>query len=550
MAQAPVRIGDLLISKGLLSKKQLNIALIQQRVTGAILGDTLISLGFVTAPEFAQTIAEQLGAEYLNLRDFPISDAALRAVPKESARKSGYIPLEIKDGTLSIGVTNPSNIVAVDTVRALTGKPPRVYMVDQDSYNDIIESAYYFVEHPVHQRLEELTGGFKNGSVVPGAVVPELTELLLMDGIRRQATDIHFTPSKDVLHVFYRIDGVLAYGHCLPSALQSSLTSRVKIMAHMDIAEQRLPQDGSYTLAFLNKKYDLRISTVPAIYGENLVIRVLSTSGSLMNIAALGLNSGVVGTMRRLFAKSHGIILITGPTGSGKTTTLYSYLREIDLLERNVITVEDPVEYRLNFVRQTEVNEKAGYTFASSARTFMRQDPDVMLLGEIRDSETAQIAIRASITGHLVLSTLHTNDAVTAVPRLLDLGMDKLLLSSSLLAVMAQRLARRICPHCKEEYDLDEADQALFRKIGMELTRAYRGRGCDSCDGSGYSGRTCMAEVMVITGEIKELIYAGASTGQLFKAALKGGMIPMYVDGLRKVAAGETTIQEIQRVAG
>jgi type II secretory ATPase GspE/PulE/Tfp pilus assembly ATPase PilB-like protein len=550
MAQAPVRIGDLLISKGLLSKKQLNIALIQQRVTGAILGDTLISLGFVTAPEFAQTIAEQLGAEYLNLRDFPISDAALRAVPKESARKSGYIPLEIKEGTLSIGVTNPSNIVAVDTVRALTGKPPRVYMVDQDSYNDIIESAYYFVEHPVHQRLEELTGGFKNGSVVPGAVVPELTELLLMDGIRRQATDIHFTPSKDVLHVFYRIDGVLAYGHCLPSALQSSLTSRVKIMAHMDIAEQRLPQDGSYTLAFLNKKYDLRISTVPAIYGENLVIRVLSTSGSLMNIAALGLNSGVVGTMRRLFAKSHGIILITGPTGSGKTTTLYSYLREIDLLERNVITVEDPVEYRLNFVRQTEVNEKAGYTFASSARTFMRQDPDVMLLGEIRDSETAQIAIRASITGHLVLSTLHTNDAVTAVPRLLDLGMDKLLLSSSLLAVMAQRLARRICPHCKEEYDLDESDQALFRKIGMDLTRAYRGRGCDSCDGSGYAGRTCMAEVMVITGEIKELIYAGASTGQLFKAALKGGMIPMYVDGLRKVAAGETTIQEIQRVAG
>jgi len=550
MAQAPVRIGDLLISKGLLSKKQLNIALIQQRVTGAILGDTLISLGFVTAPEFAQTIAEQLGVEYLNLREFPISDAALRAVPKESARKSGYIPLEFNEGILSIAVTNPSNIVAVDTARALTGKPPRVYMVDQDSYNDIIESAYYFVEHPVHQRLEELTGSFKNGAVVPGAVVPELTELLLMDGIRRQATDIHFTPSKDVLHVFYRIDGVLAYGHCLPSAFQSSLTSRVKIMAHMDIAEQRLPQDGSYTLAFLNKKYDLRISTAPAIYGENLVIRVLSTSGSLMSIAALGLNSGVVGTMRRLFAKSHGIILVTGPTGSGKTTTLYSYLREIDLLERNVITVEDPVEYRLNFVRQTEVNEKAGYTFASSARTFMRQDPDVMLLGEIRDPETAQIAIRASITGHLVLSTLHTNDAVTAVPRLLDLGMDKLLLSSSLMAVMAQRLARRICPHCKEEYDLDEADQALFRKIGMELTRASRGRGCDSCDGSGYAGRTCMAEVMVITAEIKELIFSGASTGQLFKAALKGGMIPLYVDGLRKVAAGETTIQEIQRVAG
>ncbi len=550
MAQAPLRIGDLLVAKGLLSKKQLNIALIQQRVTGAILGETLISLGFLTAPEFARTIAKQFGLEYLELRSVTIADETLRFVPKEVAKKNGYIPLALHEGTLSIGVTNPSNIVALDSARNLTGKSPRVYLVDQDSYNDIMESAYYFVEHPVHRRLEELNSGFRNGGVVPGAIVPELTELLLMDGIRRQATDIHFTPSKEVLHVFYRIDGVLTYGHCLPGAFQSSLVSRIKIMAQMDIAEQRLPQDGSYTLAFLSKKYDLRISTVPSIHGEIVVIRVLSTSGSLMRINTLGFSDTLVATMRRLFAKSHGIVLITGPTGSGKTTTLYSYLREIDLLERNVITVEDPVEYRLNFVRQTEVNEKAGYTFASSARSFMRQDPDVMLLGEIRDSETAQIAIRASITGHLVLSTLHTNDAVTAIPRLLDLGMDKLLLSSSLLAVMAQRLARRICHRCKEEYDLDVVDQALFSKAGITITRAFRGAGCDSCDGGGYAGRTCIAEVMIVTGEIREMIFAGASTGAIFKTALKGGMIPLYVDGLRKAAAGETTLQEVQRVAG
>jgi type II secretory ATPase GspE/PulE/Tfp pilus assembly ATPase PilB-like protein len=541
MAHAAL-IGDLLIAKGLLSGKQLNIALIQQRVTGAILGDTLISLGFLTAAEFAQTIAGQFGLEYLNLRETTISDEALRAVPKEVAKKNGYIPLRVNEGTLAIGVTNPSNIVAVDTVRTLTGSSPKVYMVDQDSYNDIIESAYYFVEHPVHRRLEELNSGFRNDGLVPGAIVPELTELLLMDGIRRQATDIHFTPSKDVLHVFYRIDGVLAYGHCLPGAFQSPLVSRIKIMAQMDIAEQRLPQVGSYSLAFLNKKYDLRISTVPSIYGEILVIRVLSTSGSLMRIQSLGFSADLIATVRRLFAKSHGIVLITGPTGSGKTTTLYSY--------RNVITVEDPVEYRLNFVRQTEVNEKAGYTFASSARSFMRQDPDVMLLGEIRDSETAQIAIRAAITGHLVLSTLHTNDAVTSIPRLLDLGLDKLLLSSSLLAVMAQRLARRICPRCKEGYDLNEADQALFKKIGMALTRAFRGRGCESCGDSGYAGRTSLAEVMIVTGEIREMIFAGASTGAIFKVALKGGMVPLYVDGLRKAAAGETTLQEVQRVAG
>ncbi len=339
MATAPVRIGDLLIAKGLISGKQLNIALIQQRVTGAILGDTLISLGFVTSREFAQTIAQQFGIEYLDLRDFTISEEALRLIPKEAAQKSAFIPLEMKDGTLSIGVTNPSNIVAVDTVHHLTGKPPKVHLVDQDAYGDILESAYYFVEHPVLQRLEELTRGIKSGGTVPSAIVPELTELLLMDGIRRQATDIHFTPSKEVLHVFYRIDGVLTYGHCLPRIIQSSLASRIKIMAHLDIAEQRLPQDGAYTLEFLNKKYDLRISTVPSIYGENVVIRVLSTSGSLMHISTLGLNDSVVATLRRLFNKSHGIILVTGPTGSGKTTTLYSCLREVDLLERNVITV-------------------------------------------------------------------------------------------------------------------------------------------------------------------------------------------------------------------
>ena len=550
MATAPIRIGDLLISKGMLTKKQLQIALVQQRVTGAILGDTLISLGFVTSHEFAETIAHQSGVDYVDLREFSISEEALRLIPKETARKSEYIPLEIRNGVLSIGVINPSNIMAVDTVRQFTGISPKVYMVDKDAYSDIIESAYYFVEHPVKQRLEDLSSKLKSGSSVQSSIVPELTDLLLMDGIRKKATDIHLTPSKEVLHVFYRIDGVLTYGHCLPRVFQSSLASRIKIMANLDIAEQRLPQDGSYTLDFLNKRYDLRISTVPSIYGENIVIRVLSTSGSLISIAQLGLNENLVTTMRSLFNKSHGIVLITGPTGSGKTTTLYSCLRDIDLLERNVITVEDPVEYRLNFVRQTEVNEKAGYTFASSARTFMRQDPDVMLLGEIRDTETAQMAVRASITGHLVLSTLHTNDAVTSIPRLLDLGMDKLLLSSSLLAVVAQRLSRKICLYCKEPYTVSESEKATFKRAGLDVTTAYRGKGCERCDGSGYSGRTLIAEVMIIKADIKEMIYSGASTGAIYQAALKGGMVPMIVDGLRKAAGGQTTIVEILRVAG
>jgi hemerythrin-like metal-binding protein len=543
-------LGDLLMSNGLLTRKQLNVALNQQRVTGVILGETLISLGFLTSQEFAKTIAVQSGLEYLDLRTFSLSDQALRLVPKEIALKFGYIPLEIRDGALSIGVTSPSNVVAVDSAFHLTGVKPNVFLVDQDAYSDIFERAYYFAKNSVQQRLEEYAESLNNGKAILSVIIPDLTELLIMDGILKMASDIHMTPSNEVLHVFYRIDGVLTYGHCLPKIILPALASRIKIMAQLDITEQRLPQDGAFTQLFFDKKFDLRVSTVPTIYGENLVIRILSTQGALRHISTLGLNVNVVETMRQLFNRSHGIILITGPTGSGKTTTLYSCLREIDLLEKNVITIEDPVEYHLNFVRQTEVNEKSGYTFSSSARTFMRQDPDVMLLGEIRDKETAQIAIRGSITGHLLLSTLHATDAVASIPRLLDLGMDKLLLSSTLLAILAQRLVRRICYYCKEEYQLGEKEREIFGNAGMNVTTAYRGVGCSRCGNSGFAGRTSIAEVMVLNTEIRELIYAGASTEAIFQAAQRGGMVSLFTEGLNQVAAGYTTLHEVQRVVG
>ncbi len=550
MLLAPKNLGDLLVESGKISEKQLRIALIQQRVTGTILGETLISLGFLTSQEFAQTIALQSGLEYLDLHTFTLSDQALRLIPKETAQKNGYIPLEFEDGILSIGIMTPSNVVAVDNVLRLTGKPPKVYLVDQEAYGDIFERAYFFSKNSVQQRLEEFAATLKNGEAIPGAIVPELTELLLMDGILKMASDIHMTPSDEVLHVFYRIDGVLTYGHCLPKIIHTLLASRLKIMAELDITEQRLPQDGAFTLAFLKKKYDLRISTAPSIYGENIVMRVLSTNGALKHISTLGINEGLVDSLRDLFNKSHGILLITGPTGSGKTTTLYSCLREIDLLEKNVITIEDPVEYHLNFVRQTEVNEKSGYTFASSARTFMRQDPDVMLLGEIRDKETAQIAIRGSITGHLLLSTLHATNAVASIPRLLELGMDKLLLSSTLLAVLAQRLVRKICHYCKEEYELTEKERKVFHNAGMEATRAWRGTGCSRCGNGGYAGRSSIAEIMVMNTELQELIYAGASMEAIFQAAQRGGMVPLFTEGLNQVIAGHTTLQEVQRVVG
>ncbi|MDD2851527.1 MAG: GspE/PulE family protein [Desulfuromonadaceae bacterium] len=547
---APTKnLGDLLLASRKISEKQLRIALIQQRVTGAILGETLISLGFLTSQEFAQTIALQSGLDYLDLRTCTLSEDALRLIPKETALNNGYIPLFLENGVLSIGIMTPSNVIAVDSVQRLTGKPPKVYLVDQEAYGDIFERAYYFSKNSVQQRLEEFAASVGSGEAITSNVVPELAELIIMDGILKMASDIHMTPSDEVLHIFYRVDGVLVYGHCLPKVIQSALASRLKILAELDIAEQRMPQDGAFTLSFLKKRYDLRISTAPTIFGENIVIRVLSTDGALRDISTLGLNEDIVDTMRQLFNKSHGILLITGPTGSGKTTTLYSSLREIDLLEKNVITIEEPVEYRLNFVRQTEVNEKTGYTFATSARTFMRQDPDVMLLGEIRDKETAQIAIRGSITGHLLISTLHATDAVSSIPRLLDLGMDKMLLSSTLLAVMSQRLVRKICHYCKEEYSLSEHERLIFQKHGLRVANAYHGTGCSRCGNSGFAGRSSIAEVMVVTSEIRELIFAGASMEAIFQAAQRGGMVPLFTEGLNQVAAGLTTLKEVQRVA-
>jgi type II secretory ATPase GspE/PulE/Tfp pilus assembly ATPase PilB-like protein len=336
----------------------------------------------------------------------------------------------------------------------------------------------------------------------------------------------------------------------LPKAVHAGIVSRIKVLSRLDIAEQRLPQDGSFNFGFLNTGYDVRVSTIPTIYGENVVLRVLTGKGALLTIADLGFEQRKVKLIHQLFAKPYGIIIICGPTGSGKTTTLYSALRELNLLERNVLTVEDPVEYKLNFVKQTQVNEKAGYDFALAGRNFMRQDPDVILLGEIRDEETAKIAVRASITGHLVLTTLHTNDAVTAVPRLLDLKVDRYLLSSSLLAIVAQRLVRKICPSCREKYDLSDREVDILAEYQISSTTAFRGKGCPRCNGTGYSGRTVIGEVMYIDDDVKQLIYEGASAIVLKQATIQRGMVLLREDAVRKVVEGVTTIEEVIRVAG
>jgi type II secretory ATPase GspE/PulE/Tfp pilus assembly ATPase PilB-like protein len=425
-------------------------------------------------------------------------------------------------------------------------------MVDSESFHDQIDKAYYFVENPVPQRIEDAIRSIKEMTgAVPGQMFLDMTDLVIMDGIRQKATDIHISPAIEGINVFYRIDGVLQYGHYIPKVIHNGIVSRIKILSQLDIAEQRLPQDGSFTFDFINKKYEVRVSTVATIYGENVVLRVLAGTSSLIKLGALGMYPENAKAVRDLFQKSYGIILVTGPTGSGKTTSLYAAMREIDLLERNVLTVEDPVEYKMSFVKQTQVNEKTGYTFAMASRNFMRQDPDVMLLGEIRDPDTATIAVRASITGHLVLSTLHTNDAVTSIPRLLELGIDKYLLSSSLLAILAQRLVRKICNHCREPYTPGEEELAIFKSAGYaDNVTAMRGAGCPACNQTGYSGRLVICELLIMNDAFRELIFEGASTINMFNTAVKHGMVPLKFDGIRKAAEGLTTLHEVLRVAG
>lgn len=553
---ATSRFGELLKAKGFINDEQLNIALAQQTITGDLIGETLIKLGFVSPGEMAEVLSEQAGIGFLNLDGYTIPEDALHLVSREIAERMGFLPLSVENGILTIGISNPSNILAIDTATRISGNPPKVYMVDTEGFYEALERAYYFLENPIPYRIASAINEIKSasgGMGTPSATMTSsLTELLIMDSIRRNATDIHISPHSDTVHVAYRIDGVLHHAHCLPKVIQSGVISRIKILSGLDIAEQRLPQDGSFSFSLLNKKYDMRVSTIPTIYGENVAIRILRASVSLLRLSGLGFDEHATERLRLLFSKPYGIILLTGPTGSGKTTTLYAALREINLLEKNVLTVEDPVEYRLSMVKQTEVNEKAGYDFALAGRNFMRHDPDVMLIGEIRDEETARIAIRSSITGHLVLTTLHSSDAVTAIPRLIDLNVDRYLLSSSLLAVVAQRLVRKICMNCKTEYQLKGGELKSMGLLGLEegVRTAFKGMGCPVCSNTGYSGRTAIGEIFIVSDDIRELIYSGASVGTIKEVAIRNGMKTIREDGIRKAIEGITTFGEILRVAG
>ena len=546
-----MKLGDLLIEKGILTEEQLNIALSVQKITGQVLGKCLTMLGFISTQELAEVLAIQHNLEYIDVRNYPIQTDLLKKFHKSLTETAKFLPLEEIEDVVKVAVVDPSNIVAIDRIKALTGKRAKPYLTDEEGFIDTLEKAYYFIENPTEKIIEDFIQITLNTGTVSPEKLPLLVESILAEGIRRNATDIHILINAGVVSISYRVDGILQYAYSMPKTVHSGVISRLKILSKLDIAEQRLPQDGSFVFDFLGRKYEIRVSTIPTIEGESIVLRILfGGSEEIYSLPRLGFNEELVHMMQRLIKKPNGIILVVGPTGSGKSTTLYALLREVDRLRRSVITIEDPVEYRMSFAKQSEVNEKIGYDFAFAGRNFMRHDPDIILLGEIRDEETSRIAIRASITGHLVLSTLHTNDAVSAIPRLFDLGADKFLLSSSLLAVLSQRLIRKICPYCKETKQPSDYERSVFSKEGIDISKVYYGKGCKVCRNTGYLGRTAIGELMIVNDEIREMIYTGASFNSLVQAAKKNGMVPLKIDGLKKVIEGISTLSEVERVLG
>lgn len=546
-----MKLGDLLIEKGFITKEELSIALSVQKITGHVFGRCLVMLGFISTQELAEVLAIQHGLEYVDIRNYPIQPELLQEFPKSLTETARFIPLEERDGIVKVAVVDPSNIVAIDRVKVITGKKAKSYLTDEEGFTETIEKVYYFLENPAERVINEVNETILTTGMFPPERLPRLVDSILTEGIRRNATDIHISINAGVVGISYRVDGILHYAFSLSRVIYNSIISRIKILSRLDIAEQRLPQDGSFVFSFLDRKYEIRVSIIPTVEGESMVLRILLGGfEQVYSLQRLGFNEELLELLKSLINKMHGMILIVGPTGSGKSTTLYSLLRQVNRLRRCVITIEDPVEYKISFAKQSEINEKTGYDFALAGRNFMRHDPDIILLGEIRDEETALIAIRASLTGHLVLSTLHTKDAASAVPRLFDLGIDKFLLSSSLLAVLSQRLIRKICPYCKEERHLNEKEKAVFNSFDLKAEKVYYGRGCRICTNTGYLGRTAIGELMIVNEEIRDMIYTGASFNALVDAAKKNGMIPLKIDGLRKVIDGISTLSEVERVAG
>jgi type IV pilus assembly protein PilB len=556
------KLGEILIDGGLLTQEQLRQALISKRNTKLKLGEFLVRQGVLRESQLIDFLSEQLKIEKYHPEKYPLDLSLANTIPADIAQKQHVVPLMRKANLLTIGVTDPLDIRALDTVEAVTNIEVEPVICTDQQLNQLIGSLYgaYSDLDDVLESIQQVKYGETDIEVEKGsedvqvsslqdmaeeAPIVRLANSILSQAVRERASDVHISPEKDYVQVRFRVDGKLHEVPVPPKSMFLPIVSRLKILANMDIAVSRIPQDGRFTVKTQNRDINIRASTIPTIHGENLVLRLLDSSGGLYTLDQLGMFQGDMKKIEPLIVKPFGMILSTGPTGSGKTTSLYSILKKINKQDVNIITLEDPVEYRIEKIRQVQLNRRAGMTFASGLRSILRQDPDVIMVGEIRDAETATIAVQAALTGHRVLSTVHTNDAAGAITRLLDMGIEPFLVSSVLLVSFAQRLVRTICPNCKEPYIPPKEALAQFGMDKLEGSNFQRGKGCFSCFNTGYKGRTGIFEVLAMDETIEEMILKRRSAQEITRAAQKTGRLrTLKEDAADKVRRGITTLEE------
>jgi len=574
MAEEKKSFGDFLVRLGVLSADQLRTASQEQKQRGERLEQAIVRLGYAKEELILQGLADYFNLPYVDLDTYLIDENIVKTIPEDLARRHTLIPLFKIGNTLTVAMPDPLNLLALDEVKNKVKNDVEIAIGTEKKIKRAIEQHYGAAATVFESTLQQMAQGSVGGlpqestdyrkthdlvmkDVRPGAMedasAARVLDLVMIQAIRDRASDIHFEPDEKNLRIRVRIDGFLYESLTLPKPIQPAITSRIKILAEMDIAETRLPQDGNFNVKMEKRGFEIRVSTFPTIHGENVVLRILDQTSPLFKLDDLGFSGEMLKQFKQLVRKTSGIILVTGPTGSGKTTTLYGLLNMINSKDKNIITIEDPVEYRLTLIRQTQINPKAGITFATGLRSILRQDPDIIMIGEVRDLETSEIAMQAALTGHLVLSTLHTNDAPEAISRLVDIGVEPYLISSCVIGVLAQRLVRTICPDCKTSYQIDTKGTS---DLGDDVSKSkgpltlYRGKGCKNCKQSGFRGRTGIFELLLVNDEIKKLISERASVQVIREVAKKtAGMVPLREDGLEKVLKGITTLKEVDRVA-
>jgi len=551
------QLGSLLIARGLLTQEQLDAALEEQQQTHRSLGRILIDKSLVTEAGLVSTLATQLGLEYVDVADYPVDPSSTTLITDSLARRYQALPIGWQDGRLLVAMADPSNVFAVDDIRTITGAEVKMVVSTRASILAAIDK-YHRLDTDAASISAEASSSFEAEDdltsvreVTEDAPIVKLVNMLITQAVQDRASDIHIEPGEHDVRVRYRIDGVLHEVMRPPKNIQSGIVSRLKIMADINIAERRVPQDGRISATIGGRSVDLRVATLPTVYGEKVVMRILDKSTALLRLDDLGFLPANLERFEQAYKQPYGTILVTGPTGSGKSTTLYATLNIVNDESKNVITVEDPVEYRLAGINQVQVNTKAGLTFAAALRSILRSDPDIVLVGEIRDRETATIAVEAALTGHLVLSTLHTNDASSTPTRLFEMGVEPFLVASALDCIVAQRLARRLCPKCRQGYQPTPAEliAAGWREEELDdLPELFRPIGCQACGKTGFYGRFALHEVLLVTEDVERLIVDRGHSEDIKKVATAQGMLTLRQAGLIQVRAGLTSVEEILRV--